>query len=302
VALVCRWLTSDPIVSFTVYDIVKSIYSSTNHLEDVRSRVSAIQNTLSQLRVTNIATLDALTQHFGRLIDITKSDEEYVSDLAQSVSYCWPQLTLLTVGLCRPRVESSMTQHDRHAQRLLIDLITQREKIFAELKRQSIKKARPESLDESQRRVRYEARSRAVSAAAKSPRIVPTDNLTNGGEKASTHIRRVSGISGILGNRPPTVGLELPEPFSLDVGMPTAERDEVLRSEGVVAPVEVTVTDEQGVTKEDEGPAKRLSLGRSGRVTGARTLQRSGKRMSVQPVDATEERHGFTLTDNPVQD
>jgi hypothetical protein len=78
----------DPLVSFTVYDIVKSIYSSNNNLEDIRNRTSAIQNTLSQLRVTNIATLDALTQHFGRLIDTTKADDEWITELAQNISYC----------------------------------------------------------------------------------------------------------------------------------------------------------------------------------------------------------------------
>jgi hypothetical protein len=80
----------DPIMSFTVYDIVKSIYASNNNLEDIRNRVSAIQNTLSQLRTTNIATLDALTQHFGRLIEITKADGEWTSELAHSLSYCTP--------------------------------------------------------------------------------------------------------------------------------------------------------------------------------------------------------------------
>ena len=80
----------DPIMSFTVYDIVKSIYASNNNLEDIRSRISAIQNTLGQLRVTNVATLDALTQHFGRFIEITKADEEWISELAQSLSYCTP--------------------------------------------------------------------------------------------------------------------------------------------------------------------------------------------------------------------
>ena len=75
-------------MSFTVYDIVKSIYASNNNLEDLRSRISAIQNTLSQLHVTNIATLDALTQHFARFIEISNTDEEWVSELAQSLAYC----------------------------------------------------------------------------------------------------------------------------------------------------------------------------------------------------------------------
>jgi hypothetical protein len=74
-------------MSYTVYDIVKSIYASNNNLEDIRSRVSAIQNTLGQLRVTNIATLDALTQHFSRLIDLSKADDEWISELAQTLGY-----------------------------------------------------------------------------------------------------------------------------------------------------------------------------------------------------------------------
>ena len=86
----------DPIMSFTVYDIVKSIYASNNNLEDIRSRISAIQNTLSQLRVTNIATLDSLTQHFGRLIEITKADDEWISELAHCLSYCTPPLHTIT--------------------------------------------------------------------------------------------------------------------------------------------------------------------------------------------------------------
>ena len=257
-------------MSYTVYDIVKSIYASNNNLEDIRSRTSAIQNTLSQLRVTNIATLDALTQHFGRLIDITHADEDYISELAHQLSYC----------IARPRVESSVTQHDRHAQRLIIDLITHRDKIFKELKRQSIRKARPESLDESHRRERYEARSRAVSAAAKSPRLQPAD-VPNGAEK--THARR---ISGIFGNRPPSLALEPGDTISLDGGLPAGGVDEP--SQPVVdkaATVEVTVTDESHGFGGGEPPVvKTPSLGRTNRIGGARVvgLQRHVKRESLQ--------------------
>jgi len=207
-------------------------------------------------------------------------------------------------------VESSVTQHDRHSQRLIIDLITHREKIFKELKRTSIKKARPESLDESQRRVRYEARSRAVSAAAKSPRIAPADHLTNGGDKTPTHGRRVSGITGILA-RPPSLPLEPPETISLDVPYGGAG-EEVVKVEGTSVTPEVTVTDEQGTTRDDEGPTQKLSLGRAGRISGVRALQRQGKRVSLPHGSefagtGDQERDdarpvGVTLMDNPVQD
>ena len=257
-------------MSYIVYDIVKSIYASNNNLEDIRSRISAIQNTLSQLRVTNIATLDALTQHFGRLMDVTKSDEEWTTELAQSLSYC----------IARPRVESSVTQHDRHAQRLIVDLIMNRDKIFKELKRQSIRKARPESLDESHRRERYEARSRAVSAAAKSPRLMPAD-LPNGEEKTDT--RR---LSGIFGNRPPSLALEPGDTISLDEGLPAGGVDESAQSLADKTPtVEVTVTDEsQGFGGGDPPVVKTPSLGRTHRIGGARAvgLQRHVKRESLQ--------------------
>lgn len=299
-------------MSYTVYDIVKSIYASNNNLEDIRSRISAIQNTLSQLRVTNIATLDALTQHFGRLIDTTKADEDWISELAQSLSYC----------IVRPRVESSVTQHDRHSQRLIIDLITHRDKIFKELKRQSIRKTRPESLDESHRRERYEARSRAVSAAAKSPRLQPVDVPNGGAEK--THARK---LSGIFGNRPPSLTLEPGDTISLDGGLPAGGVDET--PQPVVdksSAVEVTVTDE---SQSFGSPvAKTPSLGRTHRIGGPRAvgLQRHVKRESLQqgqmvrPVGDVQDkdaaavaantrvsgdagRHfGVTLTDGPTRE
>ena len=173
-----------------------------------------------------------------------------------------------------------MTQHDRHAQRLIIDLITHRDKIFKELKRQSIRKARPESLDESHRRERYEARSRAVSAAAKSPRLQPAD-VPNGAEK--THARR---LSGIFGNRPPSLALEPGDTISLDGGLPAGGVDEP--SQPVVdkaATVEVTVTDESHGFGGGEPPVvKTPSLGRTNRIGGARVvgLQRHVKRESLQ--------------------
>lgn len=310
-------------MSYTVYDIVKSIYSSSNNLEDLRSRVSAIQNTLSKLRVTNIATLDSLTQHFGRLIDITKADDEWLSELSQSLSYCTSHSEQYSdKGISRPRLESSVTQHDRHVNRLIIDLISHRGKIFQDLKRQSIRsKARPESLDESHRRERYEAKMRAVSATARSPRLAPTD-LTNGAGKTSpTNPRRLSGISGILGNRPPSLSLDPPEPINLDGGLPAGGSDD-MQVGYKSAPVEVTVTDESATTPIDS-PTKKPSLGRSGRVIGGRHvgLQRHIKRESIPPggsipmtdiqgEDAAAMRRkssdvtriGVTLTDPPVRE
>jgi hypothetical protein len=212
-----------------------------------------------------------------------------------------------------------VTHHDRHALRLITDLISHRDKIFEDLKRQSIRKARPESLDESHRRQRYEARSRAVSAAARSPRFAPADHIN--GDKTPTGHTRLSGISGILGNRPPSLQLDPGDNVSLDGGLPAGGVDEgTVDDKSTPAPVEVTVTDESVV---GETPTKKPSLGRSHPIRGARAgLQRHIKRESIMQAEpaspdidkdavavATNVRRsldgkpvGVTLSDGPVRE
>ena len=232
-----------------------------------------------------------------------------------------------------------MTQHDRHTQRLIIDLVANREKIFKELKRQprgGSATKRPESLDESHRRERYEARSRAVSAAAKSPRLAPAD-LANGGAGSSgekspglTHARRISGISGILANRGPILNLEPGDNLQLDgTTLPSGGDDEVAKTAATTgstpAHVEVTVTDESTpvALPPGESPIKKPSLGRSHRIGGRPVggLQRHLKRESVQATEMSGDvqdkdaaavaantrmgsdgaRYSVTLTDGPTR-
>jgi len=181
-----------------------------------------------------------------------------------------------------------VTQHDRHATRLLQDLITHRDKIFKDLKRHSVKKARPESLDESQRRQRYETRSRAISAAARSPRIQPAD-LANGSDKSpgpqNKRLSGVTGVTGILGNRPPSLSLDPGDTLVLDSGLPAGGQDEQESTEKTGS-VEVTVTDETQPAVGDV--VKKPSLGRTTRISAGRVgLQRHLKRESVQQVDPT---------------
>jgi hypothetical protein len=222
-----------------------------------------------------------------------------------------------------------VTQHDRHSQRLITDLFANREKIFKELKRASRGVSgpkRPESLDESHRRERYEARARAVSSAAKSPRLAPAD-APNGasGDRSpgTTHARRISGISGILQHRAPALSLEPGESLQLDGGLPAGGDDEAaLTTE--TGPVDVVVTDESVGPLVGETPIKKPSLGRSHRIGGRPTggLQRHIKRESVQAAEGSVEgvqdrdaaavaantrkgpdaRYSVTLTDGPVRD
>lgn len=189
-------------------------------------------------------------------------------------------------------------------------MINNRDKIFQDLKRAS-KKARPESLDESQRRVRYEARARAVSAAARSPRLPPIDQVNGDNKTTPTHARRLSGItgitSGILANRPPSLSLDPGDNMTLDGGLPAGGQDEPVSVEKV-APVEVTVTDES--TNINEGtPTKKPSLGRSHRIAAPtrpvglqRHLKRESQLVDPTTVPADVDRPiGYSLTDGPVR-
>ena len=175
---------ADSLVSSQVYEVVKTIYASPDSSESEETRVSVLQNTLGQLRLANIATLDALTTHFTRLIELTSADEAYVAALAQALATC----------VLRPRAESALTLHERHAYRLVRDLFQHKEAIFGELKRASslahggggggsqrstksthhqadatttspppgLRGRAPSSTDEANRRTNMEARQRAI--------------------------------------------------------------------------------------------------------------------------------------------
>ncbi|KAI9158780.1 RhoGAP and Fes/CIP4 domain-containing protein [Paramyrothecium foliicola] len=181
----------DSLVSSHVYEIVRTIYTSAADGNDA-SRVAVLQQTLSQLRLTNIATLDACMNHFTRLIDLTSADEEYISSLA----------TLLAPCILRPRTETSLTLEEKHAYKLVRDLFSHKEAIFSELKRMSSvnhssaassNRPRAISTDESNRKALMEERNRALlekahntrgraTSPAPSPRGHRRDRSTGGAE------------------------------------------------------------------------------------------------------------------------
>jgi hypothetical protein len=122
----------DPVVSAHVYDIIKTIYTNTATDSSEATRIQVIQNTLGTLRLANIATLDALTTHFSRLIELTSADEAYVAALATNLAPC----------ILRPKHETTLTMNERFAYRLLRDLIAHKDAVFGELKRASSLKMR----------------------------------------------------------------------------------------------------------------------------------------------------------------
>jgi hypothetical protein len=149
-----------------VYEIVRTIYSTPTADGSESSRVAVLQQTLSQLRLTNIATLDACMNHFTRLIDLTSADETYVSSLATALAPC----------VLRPRTETSLTLEEKHAYKLVRDLFSHKEAIFTALKRMSTlnhsssvtaARQRAISTDESNRKALMEERNRALLEKAK---------------------------------------------------------------------------------------------------------------------------------------
>ena len=118
---------ADSLVSSHVYEIIKTIYATPTADNSDDARVGVLQQTLSQLRLANIATLDACMNHFTRLIELTSADEQYIQDLATSLAPC----------ILRPRTETSLTMEEKHAYRLVRDLFANKTAIFSELKRMS---------------------------------------------------------------------------------------------------------------------------------------------------------------------
>ena len=170
-------LTSiDSLVSSQIYEIIKTIYTTTpdampnpisTESQDSSPRIKVLQSALGQLRLNNIATLDALMTHFTRLIDLTSADEEFVAKLA----------TVLAPCILRPKQDNALSKDEKFAYRLIRDLFDHKEGIFGELKRQSsngslgggaglnnASRARAVSnADESNRRANMEARAKAIN-------------------------------------------------------------------------------------------------------------------------------------------
>lgn len=169
----------DSLVSCQVYEIIRTIYSTPDSSTSTQTRISVLQNTLGQLRLANIATLDALTTHFTRLVELTSADEPYISALANNLAPC----------ILRPKTDTSLTMHEKHSYRLIRDLFDHKEEIFGELKRASTLSHTPSggaasnaariraiSTDESNRRANMEARNRAIASKSRNSSPAPHAN------------------------------------------------------------------------------------------------------------------------------
>ena len=277
---------TDSLVSSHVYEIIRTIYTSTSTDNSEASRVAILQQTLSQLRLTNIATLDACMNHFTRLIDLTSADEEYVSSLATALSPC----------ILRPRSETSLTLEEKHAYKLVRDLFANKDAVFSELKRMSTNnnssstaatnRPRAVSTDESNRKTLMEERNRALLEKANAGRSRGTspgpgtrghrrDRSTGGPETrfpiqtspTSANDRQRSSLGSVSGKR--RQSLEVPDPDAEAINGPSEEKRD------------------------------------SGSRMGTGTKFVGGKRVStISPATppSGDTGHGVTLEDKPMED
>jgi hypothetical protein len=286
----------DSLVSSHVYEIIRTIYTTPGTDTTDNARVSVLQQTLSQLRLTNIATLDACMNHFTRLIDLTSADETYVAALATALAPC----------ILRPRQETSLTLEEKHAYRLIRDLFTHKDAIFSELKRMSTLShstsiatpARPRAIstDESNRKAHMEERTRALlekasgsrsraTSPAPSPRGHRRERSTGGPETRfpiqtipNANRQSIGSLAALKRS-----SLEVPGSFEASTGTPEPINGGEVRGR----------TDG---SERDSLIEKRNSLGRS----GARFV--SGRRVQPSTPSTAEAPRGVTLEDRPMDD
>lgn len=306
---------SDSLVSSHVYEIIRTIYNNPTADGSEASRIAVLQQTLSQLRLTNIATLDACMNHFTRLIDLTSADETYISSLATALSSC----------ILRPRIETSLTLEEKHAYKLIRDLFANKNAIFSELKRMSTlnhstsvsatTRNRAISTDESNRKALVEERNRALlekasanrsraTSPAPSPRGHRRDRSSGGPEtrfpiqtSPTTNTRMSMGsISTIASNFGPTKrsSLDVPSEGETTNGDKHATDSPTTIEKRESFPLRTTID------KRDSLPGrmnnKRESL--SGRATAKFV---GGQRVPATPPQESVSR-GVTLEDKPMDD
>ena len=316
----------DSLVSSQVYEIIRTIYTTTASEASEESRIKVLQSTLGQLRLNNIATLDAITTHFTRLIDLTSADEAYVTALAQNLAPC----------ILRPRTENNLTMDERHSYRLIRDLLGHKQEIFDELKRQSgstaAQSGRPRTIssDESNRRANTEERNRAIANRSRANSPAPAqrhrrDRSTGGSEStrfpinvgSPTTARRKARQSLDVPNSADAMPVEPPTAATTAAGGSSANGD----GDHVIASPEsnpnnststpMTSADSPTSIGVEKSGSQSRSSGRYSRITG---LNRDGTGSAPAPAPDMSKKDGeaehaepakpvgVTLEDKPMDD
>ena len=320
---------ADSLVSSQVYEIIKTIYSSPDSSNSAETRVSVLQNTLGQLRLANIATLDAITTHFTRLIELTSAGEDFVSALATNLAPC----------ILRPRTENSLTMHEKHAYRLIRDLFDHKEAIFGELKRASALSHTPSggnaskaariraiSTDESNRKANMEERNRAIASKSRNSSPAPHPNGTRGAHRRDRSVDPPATRFPIHTSSPPGDSKRGQVRASLEV--PAENGSAVTTKPSHIIPDKSTTSSDSPPStshnnndannpinraEEPNGPSpeKRDSQGRSTRFPPRKTgghgsLSQNRMSAGTNPRDSVGseigEHRGVQLTDKPMDD
>lgn len=308
-------------MSSHVYEIIRTIYSNPGpETTDDASRIGVIQQTLSQLRLTNIATLDACMNHFTRLIELTTADEEYVAALATTLAPC----------IIRPRVETSLTMEEKHIYRLLRDLFAHKNAIFSELKRMSTlghsvsvtntkdtPRPRAISTDESNRRMYQEERQRALlekAGGSRSRATSPAPSPRGGSHRRDRSVGRfpvqtspTEKTDRVRMSMGPILGVKR---SSLEVpgesGTPTtathpSTESSTNGSESTDSPTSTRSRSE--TLRSTESLDKRNSLGRNpARASLGRRIPVNPTPLATAEPTADEHVRGVTLEDKPMDD
>ncbi|KAF4507568.1 hypothetical protein G6O67_004054 [Ophiocordyceps sinensis] len=282
----------DSLVSSHVYEIVRTIYTTPAADATDASRIAVLQQTLSQLRLTNIATLDACMNHFTRLIDLTSADETYVAALSSSLGPC----------VLRPRTETSLTLEEKHSTRLVRDLFAHKDAVFSELKRMSTlnhsssvggNRPRAVSTDESNRKALMEERNRA---------LVEKVNATRG--------RATSPAPGARGHRRDRSSGGPETRFPIQTSPPTtaAERHRVSLGaiDGRLKRSSLDVPSEDGDATNGSPQASGTIDAEAAAETPSNRMSTKfvgGKRIPTSPPQEQESApRGVTLEDKPMDD
>lgn len=141
----------DSIVPHSYFDLIKTLYQTYpvgSKDEGIdKTRITGLQNTLVELPVCNLATLDAILTHLNRLVQIISSKNESLSATLKS-RLCKEFGTLVlrpkrgTTDFDGKSVHSFTVATETLQQNFISDLFTHKDSIFGELRRRNSKKPR----------------------------------------------------------------------------------------------------------------------------------------------------------------
>ncbi|KAI8883524.1 hypothetical protein K501DRAFT_333310 [Backusella circina FSU 941] len=104
--------------TFELYEPYKLLYA--NQVQDKDTRLTSISKLLATLPSCNYYTIHTLFSHFNKLVLKLKHDSQLSEKLSKTFSHT----------LIRPQVESNLSVHEHHPQRLIHDLIEHFDIIF----------------------------------------------------------------------------------------------------------------------------------------------------------------------------